>query len=68
LNHEYVSEESQCDDEDLIEEFLDLNEELMEIEEKEELETYMNDIKEKLGILMAEIRFLMKNENYKETY
>jgi len=68
LNHEYVREESQCDDEDLIEEFLDLNEELMEIEEKEELETYMNDIKEKLGILMAEIRFLMKNENYKETY
>ena len=64
----YVKEDSQCDDIDLLEEFLDANEELMELVEKEELEDARGQINEKLGILMADIASDLNKELYKEAY
>lgn len=65
--HEYVSEETQCMDEDLIEEFLEVNEEIMELDTKDELEACRLQIQvEDLGILMGQVEHSFKQENYKE--
>jgi hypothetical protein len=41
---DFIGEESQCLDEDLIEEFLEVNEEIMELDGKEELEAWRTEI------------------------
>jgi hypothetical protein len=64
---EFISEESQCIDEDLIEEFLELNEEIMELDSKEELEACRKEIMVgDLAILVGEVEHCFGQEDYKE--
>lgn len=68
LGKQYVEESTQCHDEELLEEMLELNEEIVECENMSELMGIKGQVIENLGILMAEVGDYFKLERYDDAF